>query len=126
VSEETWSNWITTTTRRCTSSDELGILDILEKKFLYIPETVLINSLSKQFTRRLRTVSFKLWHVNIIDKEDFAGASDFRSKLILTFLVKIALESILQVPAGSLTRKVDKSRIDSLAVSFHHEVFGNN
>ena len=70
VTEKSWSNLVTTTTWRAASTDELGILNLLEDKFLGIIETSVINCLSQKFARWLRTVCIKLRHIKIINEEN--------------------------------------------------------
>lgn len=114
MAEKTGGHSVTTTTGRSASSDELGILDLLEQELLNIVETTLINGLSEKLTRRLGAVSFELRHVNIINEEDLFGVGHFGSQKILTLLFEVTFEGVLQILAGSLSREVDEGGFDSV------------
>jgi hypothetical protein len=114
VTEEAGGYSVSATTGGSATSNELGVLDKLEEQLLNVPETTLINDLSEELTRRLGTVGLKLRHVNIIDEEDFAGSENLRREQVLTLLVQITFECILQVSTGSLTREVHKGGVNAL------------
>lgn len=55
---------------------QCSIFNIFPLPFISIIETLHVNEKSKQFNRRLSTVSFSSWHVDIINED-----SDFLSRL---------------------------------------------
>jgi hypothetical protein len=125
VTEEAGGYSVSATTGGSATSNELGVLDKLEEQLLNVPETTLINDLSEELTRRLGTVGLKLRHVNIIDEEDFAGSENLRREQVLTLLVQITFECILQVSTGSLTREVHKGGVNAL-IWGHKVILGND
>ena len=53
MTEQTGTDWVTTTTGRSASSYELGLSDMFEKELVNIIVATLIDDLSKKFTRGL-------------------------------------------------------------------------
>jgi hypothetical protein len=107
------------------SCDELGVMHILEEQLLDVPETSLIDGLSQELARRLREVGLQLRHVHVINKEDLAATKDLWCKLVLTLLIKVTLEGVLQILAAGLTGEVNESWVNVL-ISIHEVVLGND
>lgn len=80
---------------------------MLEEELVHIVVATLINDLSQELARRLRSVSIKLWHVDVIDEEYHLLAS-FRLKHVLSQSIEVTLNGIDQVGCSSLTREVDE------------------
>jgi len=72
----------------------------------------------------LSTINFFLWHVYVINKEDFLGIVDLGSKQVLTFGVQVALKSVLKIFACCFTGEVYKCRVNLIG-SRHKELFYN-
>lgn len=96
MSEQPRGHRVSTTSWWSAGAGESGILDLLENELLGIVETGVVDGLSQELARWLRSVGIKLWHVDVIDEEDHLFTS-WWTKESLSLGLKVTLEGILQV-----------------------------
>jgi hypothetical protein len=113
VTNESWGHTIPTSSWGTSRTDHESILDSLPEEFLSIIEAFLIKEESEQFDRRLRTILFKVRHIDIINVEgNMFGA--FASKKTLSLLKEFGLNELLDLFGGGLSRECHVDNVNAL------------
>ena len=108
MSEQSWSNSISSTTWWSTSAYKHGVFDLFENKLFGVIETSGIDGLSEELAWWLRSISVKLRHVHIVDEEDHF-LTTWWSKKRFSLGFKVTLEGILEILGGCFSREVNTS-----------------
>lgn len=111
MSGESQSEFISTTTRACTSCDDSCIFDSLPVKGVSVIETLLINEESQQFYRWLGTILLYRGHVYIIN-EDGKLFPRWSSVYTFTLSLNLVLNGLLSPDGGGLSGEVQENRVD--------------
>lgn len=124
VSEKTGGYGVPTSSWRSASTHEASVFDLFEDKFLGVVETRRVNSLPQKLARRLGAIAIELGHVYIVDEEDHLLTSGW-SQEGLSLGLKVALESVLEVLGGGLSREV-YARVYDVLGRFVEEILHND
>lgn len=107
VSLESWGDIRFTTSWRSHSSDDTCVNDISERMlvvFSVVPAS-LIDKLSQNFNWWLSS-EYLLWHIEIINKDD-AFHTESGTKVILSSLIKLHVNNVLDLVTSSLSGETD-------------------
>ena len=102
VSHEARREGLSTSTRRCRSTNHCELLYVLPFAVLAIIVAFLVNELSKKLDRGLGTVELFLRHVDVINEDETLSVALDRAKDILSLFLKFGIDVLLSSDTLSL------------------------